>query len=166
MHAGSSSLTRDRTLAPCIGSADAYPLDHQGSPPQEYFFITDWNDNILAKFGWIKYIKVNSTWVLVYSGCYKNGWLIDNRNFFPIFLGVVSLRSQCQHGQVRALFQFIDFFFFFFFFKNNLKKTFLAAPCSMWDLSSQSGIEPMPPALEAQTLTHWTAREVSLFSFF
>ena len=32
MHAGSSSLTRDRTWAPCIGSAESYPLDHQGYP--------------------------------------------------------------------------------------------------------------------------------------
>ena len=31
MHAGSSSLTRDRTRAPCIGSVESYPLDHQGS---------------------------------------------------------------------------------------------------------------------------------------
>ena len=26
-----SSLTRDRTLVPCIGSAESYPLDHQGN---------------------------------------------------------------------------------------------------------------------------------------
>ena len=32
MHAGSSSLTRDRTQTPCIGSTESYPLDHQGSP--------------------------------------------------------------------------------------------------------------------------------------
>ena len=32
MHAGSSSPTRDPTRAPCIGSAESYPLDHQGSP--------------------------------------------------------------------------------------------------------------------------------------
>ena len=32
MHAGSSSLTRDPTQAPCIGSEESYPLDHQGSP--------------------------------------------------------------------------------------------------------------------------------------
>ena len=32
MHEGSSSLTRDRTRAPCIGSTESYPLDHQGSP--------------------------------------------------------------------------------------------------------------------------------------
>ena len=30
MHAGSSSLTRDRTWAPCTGSMESYPLDHQG----------------------------------------------------------------------------------------------------------------------------------------
>lgn len=30
----------------------------------------------------------------------------------------------------------------------------------MWDLSSQPGIELMSPALEAQSLNHWTARDV------
>ena len=32
MHDGYSSPTRDRTWAPCIGSMESYPLDHQGSP--------------------------------------------------------------------------------------------------------------------------------------
>ena len=32
MHVGSSSLTRDRTQAPCIGSVESYPLCHQRSP--------------------------------------------------------------------------------------------------------------------------------------
>ena len=36
---GSSSLTRDRTQAPCIGSADSYSLDHQGSPCR----LTNWS---------------------------------------------------------------------------------------------------------------------------
>ena len=31
-HVGCSSLTRDRTLVPCIGSAESQPLDNQGSP--------------------------------------------------------------------------------------------------------------------------------------
>ena len=31
-HVGSSSLTRDRTRAPCIGSTESYPLHHQGCP--------------------------------------------------------------------------------------------------------------------------------------
>ena len=37
MHAGSRSPTRDQTRAPCIGSTESYPLDHQGSP-SSYFF--------------------------------------------------------------------------------------------------------------------------------
>ena len=37
MHVGSSSLTRDGTWAPCLGSAESYPLDHQGSPPPTFF---------------------------------------------------------------------------------------------------------------------------------
>ena len=36
---------------------------------------------------------------------------------------------------------------------------FLAVPRSMWDVSSRPGIEPAPPALEAQSLNHWTTRE-------
>ena len=32
MHVGSSSLTRDQTQAPCIGSVESYPLGDQGSP--------------------------------------------------------------------------------------------------------------------------------------
>ena len=31
MHVGFSSPTRDWTQAPCIGSMESYPLDHQGS---------------------------------------------------------------------------------------------------------------------------------------
>ena len=30
-------------------------------------------------------------------------------------------------------------------------------------LVPQKGIKPMPPALEAQSLNHWTAREVQSF---
>ena len=38
MYAGSSSPTRDWTRAPCIGSAESYPLDHQGRPPSWSLF--------------------------------------------------------------------------------------------------------------------------------
>ena len=31
-HMGPCSLSRDRTQAPCIGSMESYPPDHQGSP--------------------------------------------------------------------------------------------------------------------------------------
>ena len=33
-------------------------------------------------------------------------------------------------------------------------------PCTIWDLSSLSGIEPAPPAVEARSLNHWITREV------
>ena len=34
--------------------------------------------------------------------------------------------------------------------------------CSMWDLGPQPGVKSRPPALAAQSLSHWTTREVSL----
>ena len=48
-HAGSSSPTRDQTWAPCIRSAESYPLDHQGSP--NFYFL-----------------KPPGLWVLCYGG--------------------------------------------------------------------------------------------------
>ena len=36
----------------------------------------------------------------------------------------------------------------------------------MWNLVSQPGTEPRPPALGGQSLSHWTTREVPLFFFF
>ena len=35
----------------------------------------------------------------------------------------------------------------------------------MWDLVPWPGIEPRPPALGAQSLSHWTTREVPVFIF-
>ena len=50
-HMGSSSLTRDRTWVPCIGSKESQPVDHQGRPC-EYFSILI---NILPNiFYWLK----------------------------------------------------------------------------------------------------------------
>ena len=37
-HAGSSSLTRDRTWAPCIGNVESYPLNHQRRPSPRILF--------------------------------------------------------------------------------------------------------------------------------
>ena len=34
--------------------------------------------------------------------------------------------------------------------------------CGMWDLVPWPGIEPRPPALGAQSLKHWTTREVPI----
>ena len=35
-HSGATSLTRDQTLAPCTGRVESQPLDHQGSPRDDF----------------------------------------------------------------------------------------------------------------------------------
>ena len=46
-------------------------------------------------------------------GCYnkipQTGYLINNRNIFPTLLVVGNLKSEYQHGEVRALFWAADF---------------------------------------------------------
>ena len=45
----------------------------------------------------------------------------------------------------------------------------LAGPglsCGTWDLLPWPGMEPRPPALGAQSLIHWTSREVPWLSFY
>ena len=61
-------------------------------------------------------------------------------------------------------FQFSGLCLFFFFF--NLAMLDLSfstqdLSCSMWGLVPQPGIEPWPPALGAQSLNHWTTKEVT-----
>ena len=54
-------------------------------------------------------------------------------------------------------------FHFHFFFKRLILYICLAVPglcCSMQDLVSWPGIKPRSPALETQSLRHWTTREV------
>ena len=55
MNVGSSSLTRHWTHAPCIGSAESYPLDHQGSP---WWFVHILKDLFLC----ILHFKVYCKW--------------------------------------------------------------------------------------------------------
>ena len=42
----------------------------------------------------------------------------------------------------------------------------LSLHCSMWDPVLWPGMEPRPPALGAQSLNHWTTREVFPLSYF
>ena len=39
----------------------------------------------------------------------QSGWLIDSRNALLPVLEAGSLRSRCQQGWLRSLFQFVDF---------------------------------------------------------
>ena len=41
-HVGSSSLTKDRTWASCIGSVESLPLDPQGSPSASFLQLPAW----------------------------------------------------------------------------------------------------------------------------
>ena len=47
-----------------------------------------------------------------------------------------------------------------FFFLTSFYVFILARPWGMWDLSSLTRDKPVAPALEVQSLNHWTVREV------
>ena len=54
------------------------------------------------------------------------------------------------------------------FFFSNIYLFYLAALgliCGMWDLVPWPGIEPRPPSLGAQILSHWTTKEVPVTPF-
>ena len=56
--------------------------------------------------------------------------------------------------------------FSLFLNKNICLFIYLAVPglsCVMWDLVPGPGIQPGSPALEEQSLSHWTTREVPIF---
>ena len=54
---------------------------------------------------------------------------------------------------MMTIFEEYEVSLFFFFL-------ILAVWSCMWDLSSLTRDEPVPPALEAQSLNHWNTREV------
>ena len=65
MHVGSSSLTRDWTQAPCIGSTESCPLCHQGSPYIDWFsyvksILHSWDKSHLLLFilSWIRFASI------------------------------------------------------------------------------------------------------------
>ena len=58
-------------------------------------------------------------------------------------------------------FQFSGLYHFFFLAMLDLSFSTQDLSCSMWDLVPQPGIEPRPPALGAQSLNHWTTKEVT-----
>ena len=76
-----SSPTRDRTRAPCSGSAESWPLDHQGSPHVLFWCQKNmWNAYIIILNGiskdypWSMLVQVTfyHQWVHVRSGLLPN----------------------------------------------------------------------------------------------
>ena len=55
--------------------------------------------------------------------------------------------------------------YFFFFLILFIYLAALGLSCGMWDLAPWPGIEPGPPAVGAQRLSHWTTREVPTATF-
>ena len=43
--------------------------------------------------------------------------------------------------------------------------TYVISSCCRWDLVPRPGMEPGPPALGVQSLSHWATREVPHLSF-
>ena len=78
-----------------------------------------------------------------------------------------------QGAACRSFFLFffhlsINLFYFLFFFYKAFKILILFGHLCFWPhctacwiLVPQPGIEPMPPALEGQSLTHWTTRKIA-----
>ena len=70
-------------------------------------------------------------------------------------------------GEVKLMIFFseaspVSFFFLIiiYFAVLSLRSGMLSLRCSMWDLVPWPGIEPRCPALGAQSLIHWTTREI------
>ena len=51
------------------------------------------------------------------------------------------------------------------FGSHNLHWSIKTLSCGLWDLVPRPGIKPGPPILGAQSLSHWTTREVPIFIF-
>ena len=99
-------------------------------------------------------------------------WFWSRKLHLHCFLKISSVASALSNPLRLICSNFIwsfllkNFFIFKFIF------IYLAAPslsCSMWalsciisDLVPRPGVKPGPPALEAQSLSHWTTREITL----
>ena len=55
---------------------------------------------------------------------------------------------------------FLKIFIYLFGCTGSLVAAYGTFSCDMWDLVPEPGIERRPPALGAQSLSHWTTREV------
>ena len=95
---GCSSLTRDGTWPPCIGSLESQPLDHQGSPRVKFSDESIYHYHLLQLINRIlqlsKYIAVDyCTNYLYYMQMYSmdyygntEKYIIEKGKFFIIFI--------------------------------------------------------------------------------
>ena len=71
----------------------------------------------------------------------------------------IDVKTRTHRREMIKLWCFKPLFYLFIYLY------FLAAPQGMRDPSSPS-IEPVPPAVEARSPSHWTTREFPMFSYF
>ena len=86
--------------------------------------------------------------------------------FFYLFFFIYFYQLEANYFTIlQWVLSYIDMNQPWIFFKAKVYYQFW--PRDMWDLYSWPGIEPMAPALEVQSLDHWTSREDSkIFLFF
>ena len=90
---GSSSLTKDWTWAPCIGTTESHPLDHQGSPKSPLFF------NFLIYSFRVSWCTYKHIWISFLFISFKKipklvyGTHCSTLGFFFLFFSFLSLDS-------------------------------------------------------------------------
>ena len=74
MHVGSSSLTRDRTQVPCIGSVESYPLRHQGSSLSIIFSRFNHVYHVLVLHSFLLPSNISLYGYTIFIYLFINGW--------------------------------------------------------------------------------------------
>lgn len=79
-YVGSSSPTKDRIWAPCIGSSDSEPLDHQASPQTQFLtiqrrsvFSSTWSKRYLARQTFLLRLASSPLCILTDEACLTFG---------------------------------------------------------------------------------------------
>ena len=110
---------------------------------------TDWRGLHLQRKGWGE--KKPDV-----SECFSSSWKEKAKGVVRIF--VLYLTDGKTKAEEKAPLSFFLFYLFIW-----LSMAFIACKifsCSLWDLVLWPGIEPGPPTLGAQNLSHWTIRNV------
>ena len=113
---------------------------------------------------WSPQLCIPPTLVLIFLIAFPTTLCIISSSVYLFVLWLL----QTELGSIiteMSVFSFKQRYFLVWF----LKIIYLAVPdfsCSMWDLVLCLGIEPWPPALGAQSLSHWTTREVPRYLSF
>ena len=151
--AESSSPTRDRTQAPCIGSVKSQPLDHQGSPDNENFNLN----------GPSSYITQFSFFFLNYLFIYLY--------MLGLCCGVQAFSSWGEQGLLSGCSAWashcggLSFYRAQSLWSLGFRKcsTQTQLPCGTWNLPGP-GMEPVSPVLAGTFLTTGPPGK-SLFSY-